>query len=45
MVLARYFNNAHFLLLGDQNQAIRPQTATFPQIRSIFQESRGQVCE
>ncbi|MDO4503272.1 MAG: AAA family ATPase [Coriobacteriia bacterium] len=45
MVLARYFNNAHFLLLGDQNQAIKPHTATFPQIKRIFQESRDQVCE
>lgn len=47
MVLARYFNNAHFLLLGDQNQAIKPHTATFDRIESIFQQSRGQVstCE
>lgn len=45
MVLARYFNNAHFLLLGDQNQAIKPHTATFTQIRRIFQESRGQVSQ
>lgn len=45
MVLARYFNNAHFLLLGDENQAIKEGTATFEQIRTIFQESRGSVSE
>ena len=31
-VLARYFKRAHFLLLGDQNQAIAPGTATFDQV-------------
>lgn len=45
MVLARYFNNAHFLLLGDPNQAITPGTATFEQIREIFSESHKHVDE
>ena len=45
MVLARYFSNAHFLLLGDENQAIKEGTATFSQIRDIFEASRGSVSE
>ena len=45
MVLARYFRNAHFLLLGDPNQAIKPGTATFAQIREVFQLLRGGVSE
>ena len=36
MVLARYFCNAHFLLLGDENQAIKEGTATFSQIEEAF---------
>ena len=45
MMLARYFNNAHFLLLGDENQAIKPGTASFDQIKRLFQQLRGQVAE
>lgn len=45
MVLARYFKNAHFLLLGDPNQAIKPGTATFDQIRNVFRSLRGEVSE
>lgn len=45
IVLSRYFSRAHFLLLGDKNQAIREGTATFPQIRAIFEKSHGQVEE
>ncbi len=45
MVLARYFSRAHFLLLGDPNQAIRPGTASFDEIREVFREARGQVDE
>ena len=45
MVLARYFSRAHFLLLGDENQAIREGTATFEQIRSIFEQTHGSVEE
>ena len=44
-VLARYFKNAHFLLLGDENQAIRPHTASFDEIRELFARQRGQVSE
>lgn len=42
-VLSRYFSRAHFLLLGDENQAIRPGTATFPQIDEIFSRTHGGV--
>lgn len=45
MVLARYFNKAHFLLLGDPNQAIKEGTASFEEIRAIFAEARGSVDE
>lgn len=45
MVLARYFPKAHFLLLGDENQAIREGTASFQQIRALFEQERGQVDE
>jgi len=45
MVLARYFKNAHFLLLGDPNQAIKPGTASFDDIRAVFAALRGGVSE
>lgn len=45
MVLARHFSRAHFLLLGDENQAIMEGTATFPQIKSVFEETHGAVEE
>ena len=45
MVLARYFPNAHFLLLGDQHQAINEGTATFDDVRRVFAELRGKVDE
>ena len=45
MVLARYFSRAHFLLLGDENQAIREGTATFAQVREIFEQTHGSVEE
>ncbi len=44
-VLARYFKNAHFLLLGDPNQAIHEGTATWDQIREVFEQQRGQVAQ
>ena len=44
-VLARFFPNAHFLLLGDENQAVREGTATFAQIRDLFTRLRGGVSE
>ena len=37
-VLSRYFLRAHFMLLGDENQAIRPGTASFARIRVILSE-------
>lgn len=44
-VLARYFNRAHFLLLGDENQAISPDTASFAEVKVLFQEKRGPLEE
>ncbi len=44
-VLARYFRRAHFLLLGDPNQAIAPDTASFDEVREVFEAARGQVEE
>ena len=41
--LAKFFSRANFLLLGDQNQAIREGTASFERIREIFTVSHGQV--
>ncbi len=45
MVLARYFSRAHFLMLGDPNQAIRPGTASFEEIAHVFERARGGVQE
>ena len=47
MVLARYFCNARFLMLGDENQAIWEGTASFAQIEQLLKEVRGSVatCE
>lgn len=42
-VLAKFFSGAHFLLLGDQNQAIREGTASFDEIRRIFTDTHGSV--
>ena len=44
-VLARYFRRAHFLLLGDPNQAIAPGTATFDEVRAVFEAAREPVEE
>lgn len=44
-VLARYYSRAHFLLLGDENQAIKPNTASFKAVREVFEETRGEVSE
>lgn len=41
VVLARYFRRAHFMLLGDENQAINPDTAHFDEIHSVFGKLRG----
>ncbi len=45
MVLARHFSRAHFLLLGDEHQAIFEGTASFAQMRGVFEETHGQVEE
>ena len=45
MVLSRYFSRAHFLLLGDEHQAIKRGTATFAEIRDLFAKDHGQVDE
>ena len=44
-VIARYFRRAHFLLLGDPNQAIFKGTATLDQVRGIFEHFCGEVEE
>lgn len=44
-VMARYFTRAHFLLLGDEHQAIREGTATFSQIKALFETTHGSVDE
>ncbi len=45
MVLARHFGRAHFLLLGDEHQAIFADSARFDQMREVFGETCGQVDE
>lgn len=47
MCLARYFGKAHFMMLGDENQAIREGTARFDEIREVFTRACGSVdnCE
>ena len=45
MVLARFFSRAHFLMLGDENQAIREGTASFDEIRELFGRTHGSVDE
>ena len=45
MVLAKHFSRAHFLLLGDEHQAIYEGTASFARIAEIFRESHGSVDE
>jgi len=43
MLMARYFRRAHFLLLGDPNQAISAGTASFAEIRAVFEATHGEV--
>ncbi len=45
MVLARYFSKAHFLLLGDENQAIFENSASFDELRAVFSAVHGDVAE
>lgn len=44
-VMARFFRRAHFMLLGDPHQAIRPETASYEQIRAVFRRLRGSIEE
>ena len=44
-VLARYFRRAHFMLLGDPNQAIKPDTASFAEVKQVFEKACGRVEE
>ena len=44
-VLARYFRSAHFMLLGDENQAVVAHTATYGEIRRLFARAFGSVDE
>lgn len=44
-VLARYFRRAHFMLLGDEHQAIKAGTASFAQVRQVFEKERGGIAE
>lgn len=45
MVLRRYFRRARFLLLGDENQAIKDHTASFAEIESVFEHAGSEVQE
>ena len=45
MLLSRYFGHAHFLMLGDEHQAIREGTASWTQIRELFGKTHGSVEE
>ena len=45
MVLRRYFRRAHFLLLGDENQAIKAHTASFAEVRAVFEAAGMPVKE
>ena len=42
-VMARFFRRAHFMLLGDPHQAIRPETASYEQIREVFLRLHGSI--
>ena len=44
-VRARFFSRAHFLLLGDEHQAIYEGTAKFARIAEIFATTHGSVDE
>lgn len=43
MLMARYFRRAHFLLLGDPNQAVTAGTASFAEICEVFEATHGEV--
>lgn len=41
LVMARYFRRAHFMLLGDENQAIGEEATTFGSVQAIFERVCG----
>ncbi|WP_125981748.1 HelD family protein [Loigolactobacillus iwatensis] len=43
MILNRFFKQAHFMLLGDENQAINAGNASFGQIKTLFEKTRPLV--
>lgn len=45
VILQRYFRRTHFLLLGDENQAIGNHTSTFEEIRAVFETGGESVQE
>ncbi len=42
-LLAKYFRRAHFLLLGDPNQAITETSSSYPEIAEVFERAYGEV--
>lgn len=42
-LLAKYFRRAHFLLLGDPNQAITETSSRYPEIAEVFKRAFGEV--
>ncbi len=44
-LIVRCYPKAHFLLLGDPNQAIYKGTASFDEIKEVFERGCGQVAE
>ena len=45
MLLSKFYPKAHFLLLGDEHQAIREGCASWQEIRDVFMASHGSVDE
>ncbi len=45
MLLSKFYPRAHFLMLGDEHQAIREGTASWQQIRDVFTASHGTIHE
>ncbi len=44
MVMARYFRRAHFMLLGDENQAIGEGATSFADVQRTFEQACGSCC-
>lgn len=44
-VLAAYYRRAHFIMLGDENQSIKPSTASFREILQFFKNYFGEAQE